>query len=137
MRSAGDPVTVSLDRVSSLIQRRHEHRASEHGISAAQARLLDVLRDGAPTINELAALLATDKSSASGLVDRAAQRGLVRRVPSQLDRRSVRVRLTDRGSALQRQVSDVFAGDIEAMLAPLAVGDRDVLASLLNALAAG
>lgn len=137
MPSAGNPVTASLDRVSSLIQRTHADRAAEHGISAAQARLLDALRDGAPTINELAALLATDKSSASGLVDRAAQRGLVRRVPSQLDRRAVRVRLTGRGSALQREVSDLFAGDIEAMLAPLAVLDRDALASLLNALAAG
>ena len=129
-----DDSAEALAGVSSVIQRALERRAAEHGISATQTRLLEALRDRSPTINELAQLLATDKSSVSGLVDRAQRRGLVRRVPSQLDRRSVRVRLTDRGRELQQELSKRSVDDIVAMLAPLSADDRTVLASHLNAL---
>ena len=54
-----------------------ERRAGEHAISIIQTRLLGVLRDRTPTMNELATLLGLDKSSATGLVDRAERRGLV------------------------------------------------------------
>ncbi len=131
---ADEDSAEALAAVSSVVQRALERRAAEHGISAAQTRLLEAVRDRAPTINELAQLLATDKSSASGLVERAQRRGLVRRVPSQLDRRSVRVRLTDRGRELQRELSIRLADDIVAMLAPLPGDERSALASHLNAL---
>ena len=109
----------ALAQVSFLVQGALERRAGEHGVSLIQTRLLGILRDRTPTMNELAELLGLDKSSTSGLVDRAQQRGLVRRVPSQLDRRSVRVRLTDQGRELVGDVSALFATDIAAMLAPL------------------
>src|ERR1700744_2597914 len=70
-----------------------ERRAGEHRISIIQTRLLGVLRDRTPTMNELATLLGLDKSSATGLVDRAERRGLVSRVPSSADRRVVLVEL--------------------------------------------
>ena len=114
-----DPVDA-LAQVSFLVQGALERRAGEHGVSLVQTRLLGILRDRTPTMNELAELLGLDKSSASGLVDRAQQRGLVRRVPSQLDRRSVRVRLTDHGRDLVQEISALFATDIAAMLEPLA-----------------
>src|ERR1700722_11793098 len=113
-----DPVDA-LSQISFLVQGALERCAGEHGVSLIQTRLLGILRDRTPTINELAELLGLDKSSTSGLVNRAQQRGLVRRVPSQLDRRSVRVRLTGQGRELVGDVSALFAADIAAMLAPL------------------
>jgi DNA-binding MarR family transcriptional regulator len=128
-----DPVD-RLTQVSSLVQATLERRASEYGISLIQTLLLGILRDRKPTMNELAMLLALDKSSTSGLVDRAERRGLVCRVPSQIDRRSVRVRLTNQGRELAREVSTLFAGDIARMLEPLSVDDRATLAGLLGRL---
>ena len=104
-----DPVG-RLTQVSSLVQGTLERRAGEHGISLIQMLLLGILRDRKPTMNELAMLLGLDKSSTSGLVDRAERRGLVCRVPSQIDRRSVRVRLTDHGRGLAREVCDAVRG---------------------------
>ena len=46
-----------------------------------------MLRDRTPAMNELARLLGLDKSSISGLVDRAERRGLVIRIPSAEDKR--------------------------------------------------
>jgi DNA-binding MarR family transcriptional regulator len=126
-----DPVDA-LAQVSFLVQGALERRAGEHGISLIQTRLLGILRDRTPTINELAELLGLDKSSTSGLVNRAQQRGLVRRVPSQLDRRSVRVRLTNDGRELVREVAALFAADIAAMLDPLPAETRTRLTTQLS-----
>ncbi|HUY58455.1 MAG TPA: MarR family transcriptional regulator [Solirubrobacteraceae bacterium] len=122
----------ALAQISFLVQGTLECRAAEHGISLIQTRLLGILRDRKPTMNELALSLGLDKSSISGLVDRAERRGLVRRVPSQLDRRSVRVRLTEPGRLLVQAVAAAFADDVAAMLEPLPVEDRTALVGYLS-----
>ena len=124
--------TDALVQASFLIQGMLERRAGEHDISLIQTRLLGILRDRTPTMNELAQMLGLDKSSTTGLVDRAQRRGLVRRVPSQLDRRSVRVRLTDAGREQVQAVAAGFAGDIATMLEPLAAEDRAALTRYLS-----
>jgi DNA-binding MarR family transcriptional regulator len=126
-----DPVDA-LAQVSFLVQGSLERRAGEHGISLIQTRLLGILRDRTPTINELAELLGQDKSSTSGLVDRAQNHGLVRRVPSQIDRRSVRVRLTNEGREVVHDVAELFAADIAAMLEPLSAETRTQLTTHLS-----
>src|ERR1700727_71995 len=87
-----------LAQLSFVVQGMLEHRAAEHGLSIIQARLLGVLRDRTPTMNDLARLLGLDKSSVTGLVDRAERRGLVMRVPSTTDRRGTLGRLSTDGA---------------------------------------
>src|SRR5579863_5020940 len=108
--------TDALAQVARLIQEGQDRRAREHGVSPTLALLLDALSDRVPTINELAELLVLDKSSTSGLVDRAQRRGLVRRVPSQRDRRAVRVRLTADGRELAQELRVAQTTDIAALL---------------------
>jgi DNA-binding MarR family transcriptional regulator len=122
----------TLARVSLMVHATLERRAGEHGISLTQSRLLEILRDRKPTMNELALSLGLDKSSTSGLVDRAQRRGLVRRVPSQLDRRSVRVRLTDQGRVLVEAMTSAFADDVATMLEPLPAEERTALTAYLS-----
>jgi MarR family transcriptional regulator, lower aerobic nicotinate degradation pathway regulator len=122
----------ALAQVSFLVQGTLEKRASEHGASLIQTRLLGILRDRKPTMNELALLLGLDKSSTSGLVDRAERRGLVRRLPSQIDRRSVRVSLTVEGRTLVQSVAAVFDADIAAIVEPLNPQERATLTALLS-----
>ena len=123
-----------LAQLSFLVQATLERRAGEHDMSIVQTRLLGILRDRHPTMNELAKLLGLDKSSVTGLVDRAERRGLVARVPSTVDRRAVQVRLTDRARALVAEVQAAFAADVEALLAPLPRADRAALAALVTRL---
>jgi DNA-binding MarR family transcriptional regulator len=91
-----------------------------------------VLRDRTPSMNELAVLLDLDKSSITGLVDRAERRALVERVPSTADRRAVLVRLTDEGRSLVSQVSSRFEMDVSTILNCLAASERDALSSLIS-----
>jgi MarR family transcriptional regulator, lower aerobic nicotinate degradation pathway regulator len=123
-----------LAQLSFVIQGMLERRAAEHDLSIAQTRLLGVLRDRKPTMNELARLLELDKSSTTGLVDRAERRGLVARVPSTTDRRAVLVSLTDSGRSLVSRASGRFEADVLTMLGLLPPRDREALSRLVSRL---
>ena len=123
-----------LAQLSFVIQRMLERRAAEHDLSIIQTRLLGVLRDRRPTINELAKLLSLDKSSVSGLVERAERRGLVVRAPSPDDRRAVLVGLTDGGGALVSRAAAQFGADVSALLGALPPADRRALSGLVSRL---
>src|SRR5438270_778453 len=116
-----------LAQLSFVIQGLLERRAAEHDLSIIQTRLLGVLRDRKPTMNELARFLGLDKSSVTGLVDRAERRGLVTRVPSTADRRSVLVTLTDHGRSLVSDRAARFEADMSLLLERLEPADRDAL----------
>lgn len=98
--------------------------AASYDQSIVQARLLGILRDRSPTINELAAFLQLDKSSVSGLVDRAQARGLVVRTASTLDRRSVQVSITATGRDLVEEVQCTFDAEITSLVADLSPPQR-------------
>src|SRR5262249_9660733 len=89
--------------------------------------LLVLQRHGERTLSELAEVLGTPLSTASGIGERLARRGLVRRQRRPEDRRVVAVRLTTKGNAaagkiraqidgLMRRVSSALT---EEELAPL------------------
>jgi len=123
-----------LAQLSFLVHGMLEHRAAEHDLSMIQTRLLGVLRDRRPTMNELAGLLGLDKSSVTGLVDRAERRGLVMRVPSVTDRRAVLVALTGDGRSLVSQAAASFEADISALLGRLPPRDQATLSRLISRL---
>ena len=122
----------ALAQLSFVVHRMLEQRAAEHDLSIIQTRLLGVLRDRNPTINELGGLLGLDKSSTSGLVERAERRGLVAREPSPTDGRSVLVSLTGAGRSLVSEASSQFERDISAFLAHLPQRDRTTLTALVT-----
>ena len=108
-----------MAQLSFVIQGMLERRAAEHDLSVIQTRLLGILRDRTPTMNELARFLGLDKSSVTGLVDRAERRGLVARAPSTTDRRAVLVSLTEDGRSLVSEAAARFETDVSALLSRL------------------
>jgi MarR family transcriptional regulator, lower aerobic nicotinate degradation pathway regulator len=123
-----------LVQLSFLIYGALERRAGEHDSSMIQTRLLGILRDRQPTMNELAKVLDLDKSSITGLVDRAERRGLVKRTPSALDRRAVTVSLTRSGRALVRQLAADFEADVELILRVIPAAERTALSRVVSRL---
>lgn len=123
-----------LAQLSFLIYRMLERRAAERDLSIIQTRLLGVLRDRRPTMNELGRLLSLDKSSVSGLVERAERRGLVTRIPSPADGRAVLVGLTHTGRSVVAEASSQFEADVLALLNRLSRSDRRSLSRLVSRL---
>ena len=122
----------ALAQLTFAVQGALSRVAAEHDLTIAAARLLGIVRDRRPTIGQLATFLQLDKSSVTGLVDRAAERGLVARTASELDRRSVRVSITPAG----REVIDRGAADFEAeiaiLVADLPAAQRSRLSTLAS-----
>jgi DNA-binding MarR family transcriptional regulator len=125
-------VVDGLAQLSFVVHGLLERRAAEEEVSIIQTRLLGVLRDRRPTMLELAQLLGLDKSSVSGLVDRAENRGLVKRDPSAEDRRVIRVALTPLGRARVDEVAARFEDDVASLLEHLSPAQRRTLGSLLS-----
>lgn len=120
----------ALAQLSFLVQNALAEIAGEYDLSITQTRLLGILRDREPTMNQLGHHLGLDKSSITGLVDRAQRRGLVTRTPSTVDRRSFQVSITDAGRQLAEQVAARFAERIERCVEPLAGTDRKRLSRM-------
>lgn len=120
----------ALVQLTFLIQGALSKRAAAQDLSLTLTRLLGVLRDREPTMQELARLLELDKSSVTGLIDRAERRGLVRRTPSREDGRSLRVKLTPAGRQLVKRVVTAFQRDIDTATATLTSTDKEQLRRL-------
>lgn len=122
----------SLVRISFTVIALLSRVAAEHDLSLTQLRVLAILRDREPAMTELATYLGLERSSVSGLIDRAVKRGLVRRDPSSDDKRAVRLSLTPTG----RQLASLGAEEASAFIAPvtgsLTPADQKRLAILLG-----
>lgn len=89
--------------------------AAEHDLSLTQLRVLAILRDRRVKMSELTNFLGLDKSTVSGLVDRAEKRGLLQRAPNPADGRATDVFLTAEGM----QLADLGEGKIARSLSPM------------------
>ena len=105
----------ALVRTSFVVTAVLSKIAAERDLSLTQLRVLAILRDRRGAMSELAAYLGLDKSTISGLVDRAEKRGLLQRMPNPSDKRGVDVALTADGMAL----ADLGAAEVALALSPL------------------
>lgn len=81
--------------------------AAEFDLSPAQCHVLRLIEPGQPVpMGRIAETLACDASNVTGLVDRLEARGLVRRQPSDEDRRIKVLDLTLAGARLRTVVLD-------------------------------
>lgn len=125
-----DAVVMTSFAVVAVLNRA----AAEHDLSLTQLRLLGVLRDRRPTMSQLADFLGLDRSSVSGLVDRAVQRNLVARDVSAEDRRTALISLTGYGQREARSVVTQVHGTLAPMIAGLSGAEQRRLTVLLRRL---
>jgi len=139
MVRTGKPHDLSISDYQALGQFRYQIRRFLHFSEAAahaedlepqQHQMMLAIRAwdqaGVPTVGDLAAYLLLKHHSAVGLVDRLAERGLVERARGEPDHRQVRVRLTPRGMAKLRRLSNAHREELRSS-GPILVGALDAL----------
>ncbi|MCA9881052.1 MAG: MarR family transcriptional regulator [Thermomicrobiales bacterium] len=90
-----------LNRLRGLAHARLEAALAEHGLTAAQwSVLITVYREDAVTPLEIARFIDVDPGSLTRLLDRMEDKDLVRRLPVDGDRRSIRIALAPHAAAL-------------------------------------
>ncbi|MFE0178304.1 MarR family winged helix-turn-helix transcriptional regulator [Streptomyces sp. NPDC059002] len=124
-------IATALVRSAFLVNAVYAESGREYGLTPQQGQLLCVLMVKPYGMRELGATLGLAKSSLTGLVDRTAQHGLVRREPDPEDGRAIRVALTDEGAALAEEFYAETCRRIDALPAGLGDDDRGTLAELL------
>ena len=123
-------LTDALVQLSFLVQETLARLAAEYELSLIQVRLLGILRDREPGVVELADALKLDKSSVSGLVDRAQRRGLVERAASKSsDGRAIRVVLTRAGRAMAGEFAERASKQLAGLVQDLSPAQRERFAA--------
>ena len=105
---------------------------TENDLSLTQMRVFGILRDRRLRMTALADHLGLEKSTMTGLVDRAEKRGLLERAPNPMDRRAVDVFLSAAGVELAAQVSAQVARSLSALTDGLTAADQVRLQTLLE-----
>ena len=128
---AADDLGDLLVQVSFAVIAMLNRVAAEQDLSLTQLRVLGILRDREPTMAELATHLGLERSTVSGLIDRAVQRGLVQKTTDAADGRSVRVSLSTEAQHLATRV----IAELSELMAPLTdrlnAGEQKRLIALL------
>jgi MarR family transcriptional regulator, lower aerobic nicotinate degradation pathway regulator len=115
MGAVDEDLRDSLVQVSFAVIAVLSRVAAEQDLSLTQLRVLGILRDRKPTMADLAAYLGLERSTVSGLIDRAVQRGLLHKSTDPADGRSVRVSLT----AQARRLESRIIAEIGELMAPM------------------
>jgi DNA-binding MarR family transcriptional regulator len=127
-----DDLRDALVQISFALMAALTEVAAEHDLSLTQLRMLGILRDREPTMADLATFTGLERSTISGLIDRAAQRGLVVRTADPHDGRSVRVSLTKQARGLVPEVTAAIADRIKPLTGRLSAAEQKRLTTLLT-----
>ncbi len=124
-----------LTRRVHRIQKRHLKQCGL-GITPAQSRLLRVLAQygSPPSMADLARHLEVVPRAVTTLVDGLEAGGTVRRAPDPVNRRVIRIELTDEGRDALMELRRARRAAADQILTPLSARQRDVLGELLAAL---
>ena len=105
---------------------------ADNDLSLTQLRVLAILRDRRLRMTGLADYLGLEKSTMTGLVDRAEKRGLLERAPSASDGRAVDVFLSPDGAELAERLYAHVVRSLSPMTNKLAPAERSQLQALLE-----
>lgn len=93
-------------------------------------------RDGV-SMSELSRMLLVSNGNATAVVDRLERDGLVRRTPSETDRRTVHVALTDQGLHQFEALAVEHEAEVNSLFANLTEADLDALTDILKRMTKG
>ena len=129
-------VHKAINDLIRVYQFRDRDRICCYDVSVTQSHALDRLRRlGSLTLNELAAAMYIEKSTASRLVDGLIARGYVTRRRHPDDGRTILVSLTRPGERLAVRIEEDMVRMEARILADFSEAERETIARALRALA--
>lgn len=132
----GQALRDGLTELSRVLQFRDRDCLCARDVSVTQCHALDALVvTGPQTLNDLAATLYVDKSTASRVVDGLQRKGYVQRNRHPSDGRSILLSATPAGEELCRGIREDLLEDCKRLLADFEPEVRAALAQLIRRLA--
>ncbi len=136
---AAEPVEAyrALLRTSMRLRRETRKLLNLYGLTGAQYGLLIRVPPEGITLTQLAETAWADPGNTSGVIDRLAREGWVKRVRSEEDRRVVNVMLSDRGKALLMELTPRYTEVVSRLMGVLSQDEIQRLKELLMRLESG
>ncbi|MBE0642513.1 MAG: MarR family transcriptional regulator [Bacteroidetes bacterium] len=129
---------VKLARAYSVFNRESAHDIRRYGLTQPQFGALECLYHLGPmTIGDLSRKMLVSGGNMTCVIDNLEKEGHVRRVQSEVDRRSVTVELTPQGQELIGRIFPQHAALIENVASVLDANEQDELSRLLKKLGSG
>ena len=135
---AGDTEELydALEDLLRIYQFRDRDRICCFDISVSQCYALEgLVRRGGMTLNDLAAFLYIDKSTASRVIDALERKGYVQRSAHPKDRRSVLLEATPAGRDLEGRIRESILAEERQLLADFTPEVRKAMTQLIRRLA--
>jgi MarR family 2-MHQ and catechol resistance regulon transcriptional repressor len=110
---------------------------ADFGLSKSTLNVLMLLRCGGPEgtlLHDLGELLLVSRANITGLIDSLEEKGYVKRVVDEQDRRARFARLTRKGEELLDQVMPIHFRNIVELLKDLSEHEKELLITLLKKL---
>lgn len=121
-------VTRSVEaELREFLRLKHDTTLPRFDVMAALWRKRDGL-----TMSELSRMLLVSNGNATAVVDRLEKDGLARRRPSETDRRSVFVALTDEGLAAFEGMAEGHEMEVDRLLSDLTDEDLEALTAMFR-----
>ena len=134
--SLEEQILVAIRRIVRAIELRSQVLVAKHGLTGPQIAVLRLVeRTSSITPTALARELRVSQPTASGLVDRLVQRGLLLRVLVPEDRRKHAVRLSEKGQAAVAQAPSLFQDEFKDRLRRLENWEQTMMLSSLQRVA--
>jgi DNA-binding MarR family transcriptional regulator len=119
-------------RAAFWAQMEVELRTAGHELNFSQYITLKELAKGEASATDLAHAAQLNPGAMTRLLDKLEQRGILTRVADPHDRRALRIRLTDAGSAIWHDVNHCGQRVRERATRGMSDADRDALTRLLS-----
>lgn len=131
-----EALTSAMSALIRVVQFRDRDRACCYGLSVSQCYGLGAVVERADlTLNELAAELYLEKSTASRLVNGLVESGFITKDADAADRRTLRLRATPRGGAVYSAIHEDLVREYDGLLADLSPREQAAVVKTIRALA--
>jgi DNA-binding MarR family transcriptional regulator len=137
--------TAALERLHRIAHRHWAAGASAAGLTHSEFEYLRAIGeqerhkvdrdDHGQHLQDVVATMGVSKASASAMVVKLEERGLVRRVPCLMDARAQHILLTDEGASLLRRGEEIYRGALGQLFDGLEGYDREAFRQALRTLA--
>ena len=120
-----------LERSLEMLNQSNDTGCCSIGLSQCHA-LVEIGRKKKITLKELASTIMLDTSTTSRTVDSLVKKGLVHRVPSEIDRRSIDISLTETGIALFTRIEHDMDSKFQVIFDKIDSSQHDTILNSLD-----
>ncbi len=124
---------AKFTRLISIAEESAKEQCEIRDLTATQLNYLEIIGElSNPTITELAAAMGFTKPSITMIVDRLVSKGFVRKVHSDLDKRSSHLHLTELGEQINKRHDFAHDSVIDLIAKKLSQNEMKTFALLLD-----